>query len=542
MCPELIHTITNRQKCKIMQRQKLILQLLQEGMSQSAICAEVQCSKSTVSRLKQKAGETGRSIGELLQLPDDEFETILGAREVICATDPRKEELLLMMPEILRRLGQRHAHMQYVYDDYYSKECPEGYKYTQFKKYVKEYRERHDYSYHNTYEPGKEWQIDFAGDALWLTDRKTGERQKLVVLVCVMPYSNLPFMMAMPKATTEWFYHGLNKGLEFMGALPAIAKSDNMKQWVTKSDRYSPSFSEANESWCAYYGIEPTACRVRKPRDKGPAEGAVNQLYKYVYPRIEGETWYSLDAINGRIFELLDEYCSLPYKGSTRWGIFEKYEKPQMKPLPHTMYRFRYRKEVKLTGTYHVCVGAERHMYSVPFKYVGQMVKVFWDVEHVEVYAGTERVARHERSMVPYGHSTKEEHMPEKHKAWEQAKEVNAATLTEWAARIGPSVKWAVDYILTHTTFPQQAYGRCSGVLALAKKYGRTRLEHVCTMMRESSGVASYGSIRNMLRNNRDIGESPAESYSRIPHNDNVRGASAYMSVTEKEEEGGNHE
>lgn len=525
-----------------MQRQKLILQLLQEGMSQSAICAEVQCSKSTVSRLKQKAGETGRSIGELLQLPDDEFETILGAREVICATDPRKEELLLMMPEILRRLGQRHAHMQYVYDDYYSKECPEGYKYTQFKKYVKEYRERHDYSYHNTYEPGKEWQIDFAGDALWLTDRKTGERQKLVVLVCVMPYSNLPFMMAMPKATTEWFYHGLNKGLEFMGALPAIAKSDNMKQWVTKSDRYSPSFSEANESWCAYYGIEPTACRVRKPRDKGPAEGAVNQLYKYVYPRIEGETWYSLDAINGRIFELLDEYCSLPYKGSTRWGIFEKYEKPQMKPLPHTMYRFRYRKEVKLTGTYHVCVGAERHMYSVPFKYVGQMVKVFWDVEHVEVYAGTERVARHERSMVPYGHSTKEEHMPEKHKAWEQAKEVNAATLTEWAARIGPSVKWAVDYILTHTTFPQQAYGRCSGVLALAKKYGRTRLEHVCTMMRESSGVASYGSIRNMLRNNRDIGESPAESYSRIPHNDNVRGASAYMSVTEKEEEGGNHE
>ena len=77
-------------------------------------------------------------------------------------------------------------------------------------------------------------------------------------------------------------------------------------------------------------------------------------------------------------------------------------------------------------------------------------------------------------------------------------------------------------------------------MLALAKKYGRTRLEYVCTMMRESSGVASYGSIRNMLRNNRDIGDSPADSYSRIPHNDNVRGASAYTSVTEKK--GGSHE
>lgn len=357
-----------------------------------------------------------------------------------------------------------------------------------------------------------------------------------------MPYSNLPFMMALPKATTEWFYHGLNKGLEFMGALPAIAKSDNMKQWVTKSDRYSPSFSEANESWCTYYGIEATACRVRHPRDKGPAEGAVNQLYKYVYPRIEGMKWPTLESVNERIFELLDEYCSLPYKGSTRWEIFEKYEKPHMKPLPQSMYRFCYRKEVKLTGTYHVCVGAERHMYSVPFKYVGQMVKVFWDVEQVEVFVGSERVARHDRSMVPYGHSTDPAHMPEKHKAWEQAKGVNAATLTDWAAHIGPSVKWAVEYILNNTTFPQQAYGRCSGVLALAKKYGRTRLEHVCAMMREGSGVASYGSIRNMLRNNRDIGDSPSESYSRIPHNDNVRGASAYTSVTEKEEKGGGHE
>ena len=67
---------------------------------------------------------------------------------------------------------------------------------------------------------------------------------------------------------------------------------------------------------------------------------------------------------------------------------------------------------MKLTATYHVCVGAERHMYSVPFKYVGQKVKVFWDVEHVGVFVGTERVARLDRSMVPYGHSTKAGHMP----------------------------------------------------------------------------------------------------------------------------------
>jgi len=60
--------------------------------------------------------------------------------------------------------------------------------------------------------------------------RQTGESIKVVVLVCVMPYSQLPFMMAIPNATTECFFNGLNKGLEYMGALSGIAKSDNMKQ------------------------------------------------------------------------------------------------------------------------------------------------------------------------------------------------------------------------------------------------------------------------------------------------------------------------
>jgi hypothetical protein len=118
-----------------------------------------------------------------------------------------------------------------------------------------------------------------------------------------------------------------------------------MKQWVTKSDRHSLTYAAANVEWTLYYGVEPFACRMRKPRDKGPVEGAVNQLYQYVYARIEGEEFYSLDTLNLRILELLEEYCSMPYKDSTRREIFEKYEKPQMLPLPDSMYRFRLRKE-----------------------------------------------------------------------------------------------------------------------------------------------------------------------------------------------------
>jgi len=519
-----------------MLRTKQILMLLSKGTSQSAICAEVHCSKRLVSSVKQHADETGKSYGELLSLSDEEFSSYFRQGGETVKDDSRKAELERMMPEIIRRLSGRHAHIQFVYESYYHQVCPEGYGYTQFKKHVCDFRSNHDYSYHNEYEPGREWQIDFAGDPLYLIDYRTKAKQKLVVLVCVMPYSNLPFMMALSNASTEWFFHGLNKGLEFLGALPKVAKSDNMKQWVKKSDRYSLTFSDANMEWSMYYGIEPVACRVRAPRDKGTVEGAVNQLYQYVYSRLECEEHYSLDTLNGRILELLNEYCSLPYKGSTRWDIFQTYEKPQMQPLPEQMYRFRMRKEVKLSSTYHICIGKERHFYSVPFKYVGQTLKVMWDIEFVEVFAGKELVCSHSRSLVPYGYSTEKAHMPDKHIAYEQRKEINAATLIGWGANIGPSVKWAIEDILKRTTFPQQAYGKCSGVLALAKKYGRARLERACSITREKIGAAKYKSLCDMLKNNRDL--DTGETISRPPLNDDVRGASEYKSITRRTEKG----
>ena len=140
-----------------MQRIRQILQLLGDGLSQNKICAEVRCSKRLVSAVKKKVDESGKAIGNLLMLPDDEFKTIFLPEEVAPPQeDGRRAELDRMMPEIMKRLSRKHAHLKYVFDDYYEKEFPDGYGYTQFKKYVSEYREKHDYSYHNQHEPGKE--------------------------------------------------------------------------------------------------------------------------------------------------------------------------------------------------------------------------------------------------------------------------------------------------------------------------------------------------------------------------------------------------
>jgi len=101
--------------------------------------------------------------------------------------DPRKVELERLMPEVMKRLKGKHATMQFVHETYYKKQGPDGCGYTQFKLHVSKYREPHDYSSHNDHEAGVQMQMDFAGDAFYLTDRKTDKPQKLVALVCVKP-------------------------------------------------------------------------------------------------------------------------------------------------------------------------------------------------------------------------------------------------------------------------------------------------------------------------------------------------------------------
>ena len=154
-----------------MLRQREILSLLSQGQSQKSICSIVHCSKRSVSEVSKAARDTGKSYGELLALSDSELLTILSPQEHVQVEDPRKAELERLMPEVMKRLKGKHATMQFVHETFYKKQCPDGYSYTQFKLHVSKYRESHDYSYHNDYEPGEQMQIDFAGVVLYLTDR-----------------------------------------------------------------------------------------------------------------------------------------------------------------------------------------------------------------------------------------------------------------------------------------------------------------------------------------------------------------------------------
>ena len=380
--------------------------MLAASIPHREICGQLHMGRGVLAKYKKAADERNLSYADGGRMNEVDLESFLKSTRPESAPSDARIVLDGLIPDYVSDLAHnRYLTIQHLHENY-KREHPDGYGYTQFKKAIRDYQYAHNLSFHNTYMPGEEMQIDFAGDALWLTDPLTGEITSVVVLVCTLPFSGMAYAKALPDASMEYFFGGLSDAFSYFGGTVRRAKSDNMKQWVKKNDRYEPVFTDAALEWAAYYDTTLEACRVRKPRDKGSVEGAVRKIYNAIYAPLHDEVISDLNSMNSRISELLDDFNSKPSKvtGRSRFDIFEEEEKPSLGELPDTPFPFRYRKEVKLSGNYHVQVAGRK--YSVPYQYVGQHLTVVWDIDTVEVYAGNTRISTHDRNGIkdPFTH------------------------------------------------------------------------------------------------------------------------------------------
>ena len=228
-----------------MSKLKRSFQMLAAKIPQRTICEQLHMGRGVLNRYKTLADSQGLSYGVIGRMSDGEIESFLQLSKPTAAPSSQRQVLDGLLPEYVSDLSHnRYLTIQALHESY-KKEHPDGYGYTQFKKSIREYQYSHNLSFHNTYIPGEEMQIDFAGDALWLTDPKTGELTKVVVLVCILPYSGLGFAKAMYNASMENFFGGISDAFSYFGGTTRIAKSDNMQQWVKKYDRYEPTFNGA---------------------------------------------------------------------------------------------------------------------------------------------------------------------------------------------------------------------------------------------------------------------------------------------------------
>ena len=140
--------------------------MLAAKIPQRTICEQLHMGRGVLNRYKTLADSQGLSYGVIGRMSDGEIESFLQLSKPTAAPSSQRQVLDGLLPEYVSDLSHnRYLTIQALHESY-KKEHPDGYGYTQFKKSIREYQYSHNLSFHNTYIPGEEMQIDFAGDAL----------------------------------------------------------------------------------------------------------------------------------------------------------------------------------------------------------------------------------------------------------------------------------------------------------------------------------------------------------------------------------------
>jgi len=519
----------NMGKLKRMDQVRSIIETYLCTRSIKATARRLVISKNTVRCYLRRAKTYSKDLTKVLELSEEDVTKVF---YLVDGKEPADRELLFASKisywiKELRRVGVT----KHLLWEEYRNEYPGGYGRSQFCERLKREIGRRDLTLSLDHTPGKFIQVDFAGSKMCWIDAKTGEVHECEVLITVMPHSHFTFAIALPSQKVADFVHGLNQALLFYTKLPKAILSDNLKSYVTKADRYDPEFNELCVQLSTHYGIDLTATRVGKPRDKASVENMVKTAYSRIYAPLRDEIYHSLEELNEAIRAELIKHNMEPYqkKQGCRHDIFQQYELPVMQDLPSDLFEIKRITKSKVRRDYHVFIGEEKNYYSVPFQYVGKNTIVVYTSKLVEVYLDNQRIAVHDRliSRNAYRHQTNDAHMPKSHSEWKKARGFNAAYFLKLADQIGPATYWVISQVLISRIHEAQSYNSCKGIFHLGEKYSIQRLELACLRC-QKVGKASYSILKRILQHNLDQVADQPDLFN-IPQHDNIRGSDAYQ-------------
>jgi transposase len=502
-----------------MRRTREILRMKWErGLSHRKIARSLGISAGVVGSTVSRAKHAGLSIEGLAELSEDQLEQRLYGvpmAQANRASLPAPEHL----DQELRRPGVtlELLHIEYL------EEHPDGLRYTSFCNHYRKWKERQSPRMRQTHRAGEKLFVDYAGKRPRIVDRETGEAREVELFVAALGASNYTFAEATDSQKLEDWVGSHARCFSFLGGVTDVLVPDQLKSGVTKADAYEPEVNRCYGDMARHFDCVVVPARPAKPRDKAKVEVAVQIAERWILARIRRETFYSLEELNRRIQELLEDLNDRPMKklgGVSRRELFERIERSELKPLPAEKYELARWKKARVNIDYHV--EYDKHYYSVPHRLLKEEVEVRATKSLVEVFHRGKRVASHRRGRPLAGHSTNPEHMPASHRAhagWSPSR------LISWGGKMGPHTQLMVESILRDRPHPEMGYRSCLGILRLEKTYGAERLEAACERALLVN-ARSYQPVKAILKNGMDRQKTEEDgTVTDIPSHENVRGS-----------------
>jgi len=470
-----------------------VLRLSAEGLSTRQMAASMSIGRTTLQGYLERTRKAGLRWPLPPDLSDFDLERLLYPRTAREASQRATQPDWAAIHRELRRKG---VTLMLLWEEYRG-DHPEGYGYSRFCELYTRWEGKLSPVMRQRHPAGERLFVDYAGLMIDVIDPETGEVRTAQLFVATLGASNYTYAEATWTQSLPDWIASHERAFAFFGGVTAQVVPDNLKSGVTKACFYDPEINRTYADLAAHYDTAVIPARPHKPKDKAKVEGAVLLAERWILARLRNRQFFSLGEVNAAIRPLLaalNDKLSR-HLGASRRQLFEQLDKPALKPLPVEPYVYAEWKKCRAGLDYHVAI--DRHYYSVPCQLLKKELWARLTARTIEVFHVGQRVASHVRTSGNGQHSTQRDHMPAHHKFRE---DWTPQRIQARAARVGPNVAIFAEVVMRERKHPEQGYRTCLGVIRLADKFGRDRLDAACRRALEIN-ARSYSSLQSILKN-----------------------------------------
>lgn len=472
---------------------------LELSLRKSALVAGV--SNGTASNYIKRFKELQIDIDSFIALSEIEQEKLFYPLEKqVYNISPHKDKVMpdyLYIHQELKKKKHTKVTLALLHEEYVQANPNNHYKASQFREYYRRFLKTINPSMKQVHLSGEKMFVDYSGLTMPIVNPKTGEISKAQIFVAVLGASGYTYVDATYSQKKKDFILSHVKAFEFFGGVPKIIVPDNLKSAVIKNNKHDGIIiNESYANLAQHYGVAIEPTRPRKPKDKAKAEQGVQGIQRWILARLRKQTFFSVDELNDAISSLLDMYNNKIVKhfNKSRTQMFEELDKPFLNNLPANSFIYKEYKKATVSQSYHIFL--ESCEYSVPFKYLGQSVDVWYSSSSVQIYNKGILIATHPKLHFAGNVSTLKEHMPKNHQY--QYEKTNPGKFLNWANNIGAHTLTWVKNEFDSVEHAPNAYRKLNAVLSMATTYGKVDFDAAIAYA-TANNITTTASIKSIL-------------------------------------------
>jgi transposase len=242
--------------------------------------------------------------------------------------------------------------------------------------------------------PGHQLQIDFGERRVSIAGTPT----KVFLFVATLGYSRRLYVRAFTNERQENWFAGMEGAFQHFGGVPRELLLDNDRGLVSRHDVHTRevTFNASFLAFARHWGFRPRACAPYRARTKGKDERGVGYVKKNA---IAGRCFASWAAMEAHLDAWVRDVADARVHGTTGEVPLERFRRAEATVLRSItgVPSFQSLRELTRRVQPDCAIEVDGNSYSVPWRLIGERVRVTVTAEALRVSHAGHEVAVHAR-------------------------------------------------------------------------------------------------------------------------------------------------